>query len=107
MAQPLDWFLGGCDETHWDDQRPAFRFVLHRGHPPAGLSRAIKVGGEYLFMDVLSLRAGYVMPSDEKGISLGAGLQTEISDLGFRFDYAYTRFGRFGNVNRLSVNLSL
>jgi len=58
-------------------------------------------------MDVLSLRAGYVMPSDEKGISLGAGLQTEISDLGFRFDYAYTRFGRFGNVNRLSVNLSL
>lgn len=57
-------------------------------------------------MEVLALRAGYVYPTDEQGINLGAGIQTTLSGLGFAFDYAYTRFGRFGNVNRFSVALS-
>lgn len=64
-----------------------------------------KVGGEYTFMNLLSLRAGYEYPHDEQGVSLGAGLELGISDLSVEANYAYTQFGRLGNVNRLSVQI--
>lgn len=66
---------------------------------PRDYSERIKLGGEYTFMDILSLRAGYSFPSDEKGISLGAGIQQEISDIGVGIDYAYTDYGALTGAN--------
>lgn len=74
---------------------------------PRDYPEQVSLGAEYVFMDLLALRAGYVFPADEHGVSLGAGLQTSVSGFNAAFDYGYTPFGELGNVNRLSVALSL
>ena len=53
------------------------------------------------------MRTGYTYPTDEQGISLGAGVHTGVGGADFSFDYAYTQFGLFGNVNRLSLQIGL
>lgn len=73
---------------------------------PRDFSEQVKIGGEYVFMDVLALRAGYAYPNDEQSYSLGAGLNYGIQDIRLGIDYAYTEFGMFGNVNRIAVNFS-
>lgn len=67
----------------------------------------VQVGGEYLFMNTLALRAGYVHPTSEQGINLGIGLRQSVGGIGFGFDYAYSEFGELGTVNRLSLQLEI
>lgn len=71
---------------------------------PRDYAEQIRIGGEYLFMNTLALRAGYVFPTDEQGINLGAGLQTGLGGIRFGFDYTYTNFGILGNVNRIGID---
>ena len=73
---------------------------------PRDFTESVKVGGEYTFMNILALRAGYAFPEREQGISLGAGLNYAISGIGVGVDYAYTSFGVFDNVNRFGVHLN-
>jgi long-subunit fatty acid transport protein len=73
---------------------------------PRDFSSQIRVGGEYSFMDLLHLRAGYVSPTDEQGILLGAGVSKDLGNIEFALDYAYTDFGLFDTVNRFSAHLS-
>ena len=74
---------------------------------PRDYSEQINAGIEYRFLDVLALRTGYTYPTDEQGISLGAGVHTGLAGADFSFDYAYTQFGLFGNVNRLSLQVGM
>jgi len=69
-----------------------------RDHP-----EQIKIGFEYQFMKTFTLRGGYVANNDEDGFSCGAGL----SRAGFAFDYAYTPFGVFDRVQRMTARFSL
>jgi hypothetical protein len=61
----------------------------------------VKVGLEYVFMDAISARVGYVGPADEHSLSYGVGVQYQH----FAVDYAYTPFGIFTEVNRFSVRM--
>jgi len=70
----------------------------HRDHP-----EQIKVGLDYKILNILSLRGGYVSSNDEDDFSFGVG----VSQFGFSFDYAYTPFGVFDNVQRLTVRFAL
>ena len=58
-------------------------------------------------MKMLSLRCGYVTSNDEDGISFGTGICTGISNYRLRLDYAYTPFGVFDNVQRMTARFSL
>lgn len=84
----------------------SFLLSIDAAHP-RDYPEQVKVGGEYRFMDIFAVRGGYTLPEDEQGLSLGAGLQTGVEEFDFSFDYAYTQFGRFGTVNRLSVSVGL
>ena len=69
----------------------------------------IRVGAEYGFMNTLYLRAGYVAPTDEQGVSVGFGVQRSFRGVGLGIDYAYTDFGafnQFGRVHRTAVRFS-
>lgn len=67
----------------------------HRDHP-----EQIKIGLEYGFMKMIYLRAGYASASnDETNFSYGVG----VTKFGFAFDYAYTPYGVFGSVQRMTV----
>lgn len=74
---------------------------------PRDYAEQVRTGVEYTFMNTLSLRAGYAFPTDEQGVSLGAGLQTDVSGVALGIDYAYTQFGVFGDVNRLALQFGL
>ena len=74
---------------------------------PRDFSEQIKVGGEYTFLDTFSLRGGYVFPTDEQGIHLGAGVQQSVGGLGLAADYGYSDYGIFSAVHRVAVRLSL
>jgi hypothetical protein len=71
----------------------------HRDH-----AEQIKVGFDYRLMNLVSLRAGYASSSGESnGFSFGVG----ISQYGFSFDYAYTPYGIFDKVQRITARFSL
>jgi hypothetical protein len=69
-----------------------------RSHP-----EQIKLGAEYKFMKILSLRAGYIGGNDENDLTYGFG----ISSFGAEFAYSYTPFGVFNNVQRLTACISM
>jgi hypothetical protein len=72
-------------------------------------SEQLGFGAEYGFADALFLRAGYIAPTDEQGISLGGGVRQEVGGARLGADYAYTEFGifdQFGRVHRVSLNLA-
>ena len=73
---------------------------------PRDFSEQVKIGAEYTFAKTVSLRAGYVTPTDEQGISLGAGVKQSVGGLGIGADYAYTDYGVFDAVHRVAVHLS-
>jgi len=69
-----------------------------RSHP-----EQLKIGAEYRFMELLSLRAGYVSGNDENSFTYGVG----VSSFGLEIDYAYTPFGVFNSVQQFTVRVSL
>jgi|WetSurMetagenome_2_1015567.scaffolds.fasta_scaffold09073_3 hypothetical protein len=70
----------------------------HRDHP-----EQIKIGLEYRLMQVVWLRAGYASSNnDETNFSYGIG----VSKYGFAFDYAYTPYGIFDAVQRMTVRFT-
>ena len=73
---------------------------------PRDYPERMKVGGEYRFMDFLSLRAGFISLADQQKFSYGVGLNKFLGDLGLGVDYAYTPFGVFGNVHRFSFQFA-
>jgi hypothetical protein len=72
-------------------------------HPNDGPEK-INVGTEYTFSDLLSLRGGYRFNYDEEGITLGGGLNVEVSQgTNVQINYSYWDFGILGSVNMFSV----
>jgi hypothetical protein len=69
-----------------------------RSHP-----EQLKIGAEYKFMKLLSLRGGYVNGNDENNVTFGVG----VSSLGVEIGYSYTPFGIFKSVQRFSACFSL
>lgn len=88
--------------------KDADKFVLSvDATHPRDFSEQINIGGEYVFMKMLSLRAGYMFNNDDYGFCAGAGVHIASESVGsIGFDYSYTPFTEFGNVNRLAVSLS-
>jgi len=75
---------------------------------PVDNAENMALGGEYTFMNLLSLRTGYKMNMDEGGLTFGAGLN--IPMIGIRklhFDYAYTDFGRLSSIHRFAIGIDL
>ena len=107
---PLTFRVGASmdmiDLTQLNSDMHSARLAIE-AQRPRDYAEQIKAGLEYTFMDLLSLRGGYVFPHDERGINLGAGIQTDVGGVGFGFNYAYTELGVFGNINRFGLEFSL
>ncbi len=76
---------------------------------PNNNTPSMSFGTEYAFMERFFLRGGYndaFEKDSEKDVTLGAGIFQPISGaVGFRFDYAYTRFGLLGDIHRFGVSV--
>ena len=107
---PLTFNVGASmnmvDLTSVDPNKHAFNLSVE-AERPRDFNEQVKIGGEYVLMNILALRAGYTVPTDEESVSLGAGLKYETSGgISFGVDYAFTSFGIFSDVQRLGVNVN-
>ena len=94
---PLTFRMGGAGDLM---ENLSVSFVNER---PRDYFSTTRVGFEYSLMGMLAVRAGYVTPTDEAGITLGVGFQVA----GFNVDVAYTDFGVFDPVTRVGVQFTL
>lgn len=74
---------------------------------PRDYSEQIKIGGEYTFLDTISLRAGYIFPTDVQGIHAGVGIHRTVAGITVGGDYAYSDYGVFESVHRIGLQISL
>ncbi len=70
----------------------------YRAHP-----EQIMIGLDYQLLELFAFRAGYVANNYEDDLSFGVG----VKKFGLVADYAYTPFGIFGNVQRITIRFSL
>lgn len=83
-----------------------FLFAVDAEHPRDN-EEMLHLGGEYTFMEILSLRIGYVTPETTlAGMNYGVGLKYALNGINIGFDYAYTEFGDFDPIHRISVKLA-
>lgn len=114
-------------ESDFESMTPPTTFALgitynlFRGHPTNSLmlsgqlnnpndnAENLNLGAEYIWNDVLALRAGYRFGIEEFDIpSFGAGFMLPaISGVQARFDYGFNRLDKLGAVHRLGMNLGL
>jgi opacity protein-like surface antigen len=75
-------------------------------HPNDGAEK-VHAGAEYTLMSLLTLRGGYKFNYDEEGLTLGAGLNVELSGMKVGIDYAYVDFGRLEQLHMFSFALGM
>ena len=74
---------------------------------PNNYTERVNVGLEYNFMNLFSLRGGYQSNLDFGGFSAGFGLSSPpFSGTKVEFNYSFSKFKTFDNVNRFSFLLS-
>ena len=74
---------------------------------PRDYSEQINFGAEYTLMNLLALRFGYMYNHDEMDLTAGFGVQAKMGNRMIGLDYAYTPYGVFNDVQRLSFRVSL
>ncbi len=71
----------------------------------------MNIGGEYVFYNMFSLRAGYkelFSKDSEQGLTFGGGVRHKIlGTTTFYFDYSYIDFGVFDAIHIFSVGLGI
>ena len=107
-AIPLLFRVGVAMDAYKDDM---FRLTLAADAlRPNDNEESVNVGGEFAFSNMVFLRGGYksVFGNDaEEGISLGAGVKYTAEGIGaLEVDYAFTKFGLFGNINTIALSVA-
>lgn len=73
---------------------------------PRDYPEQLNIGGEYMFMNFLALRAGYMFNNDEFGLTAGVGVRKDLGPTFAGLDYSFTPFDVFDDVHRLSIAFS-
>lgn len=73
---------------------------------PRDFRESVHFGAEYKFLNILSLRTGYMLGLDERGFTAGIGLRENFSGSEIHVDYAFEPFGVFGAVHYISFGLT-
>lgn len=103
FAPPTVFRIGIAGEL-MDRENHRITGSIQLNHPNDNAEN-VNMGMEYWWKETLAFRSGYKTAQAEESFSLGVGLHFPITMADFRLDYAYTNFGRLGDVNRLAVQL--
>jgi hypothetical protein len=74
-------------------------------HPNDNLEQ-VGVGAEYWFNNLVALRGGYRINTDEEGLTAGAGFRIPVGGKTITLDYAYADWGRLEMVHRASLGFA-
>jgi len=106
VRMPLDFRLGlAMDFFDTEGSNQLLTISLDGSHPNDGPEK-INLGGEYIFADILILRAGYRFNYDEENFSFGGGLQHKIGQVSAKINYAFVNFSRLKQVQMFSLGFS-
>ena len=72
---------------------------------PNNFTERVCFGLEYKFWDAVALRGGYQANQDLASWSMGMGLSQTIGKSQLEFDFSYSNFDIFQNVNRFSIGI--
>ena len=76
---------------------------------PTNDAQTLNLGADWTIADMISLRAGYqsmFKTEKENGLTLGVGVDLDISGMKIVFDYSFQHFGRLGMLNTTSLALT-
>ncbi len=104
FSLPLSFRIGiGTDvfQGQLDDQKlnVAVDFAAHSDGP-----ETYNIGGEYVWNDIVALRAGYGFNQDQLGLGLGAGFKYKTEDFLGTIDYSINTTKNLGLIHRISVS---
>ena len=88
-----------------DNDQIAINTAIDALHP-IDYTERVHIGTEFVYRNMLALRAGYKFNYDVEDFSVGAGFNFEIEGYAASIDYAYTNAEFFGHVDRFSLNFS-
>jgi hypothetical protein len=77
----------------------AFDYGAHSDGP-----ETINLGGEYVYEEMLALRAGYAFNQDQLGLGAGAGFKYKTEDFSGTIDYALNVTRSLGQIHRVSIS---
>lgn len=108
VRMPLDFRLGVSYDLIKNNNGSPHKLssYLEGVHPNDGPER-IHAALEYTFLDIFSLRGGYKFNYDEQGLTVGAGLNFDMSGITGRIDYAYLDYGRLASVHLFTIGFAL
>jgi hypothetical protein len=98
--------INAIDLVDLNHETHSLLFSVDATHP-RDYPEQVNLGAEYVFMEILAVRGGYMSNNDEYGWTYGLGLQKTIGDIKLGFDYSNTPFGVFTEVSRISLNLTM
>ena len=107
IKMPVDYRVGLAMDFLDDGEGPHFMTVSCEGTHPNDGREKINLGVQYLFKDMLAIRAGYRANYDEEGLTFGFGVNVPLGGRTARVDYGYVDFGRLQSVSMISIGLSL
>ncbi len=94
----------------WEISERQELMVTINAYHPSDNTESISFGGEWTFMDILSLRGGYqnlFLEDSIVGLTLGSGIQVDVQGFALHFDYAWADYGRLQNTQRFTLRLEL
>ncbi len=102
---PLTFRLGMAYDLI-DDPENRLTLAVEAKHPNDNEQQA-GMGTEYGFRDSYFLRAGYKLNYEDQGLTLGAGVQTEVGERTLLvIDYAWSDFNYLESVHRFSIGFN-
>ncbi len=85
---------------------PHFLTVEVDGIHPSDNLEQLGIGMEYWFNNLVALRGGYRVNTDEEGLTAGAGFRVPVGGNTFTLDYAYADWNRLDMVHRASIGFA-
>ncbi|MBD3167410.1 PorV/PorQ family protein [bacterium] len=73
---------------------------------PVDNAENFKLGAEYAFFDMLFIRGGLKLNTDEDHWSTGGGVRVPFRGIAFSADYSYTDFGLLDAAHRISIGIT-
>jgi long-subunit fatty acid transport protein len=99
---PLTFRLGLAYDL-LETQESKLTVSVEAKHPNDNLQQA-SFGGEYLWKEIFSLRAGYKFNYEEEGLTLGGGVKLKAGKkTNLDINYAWADFSRLQSVHRFSL----
>jgi hypothetical protein len=94
------------DLAEIDPKSQSFLVAVEATHP-RDFKEQVNIGAEYMFAQILALRAGYMFANDLYGFSAGGGVRYSLEGVEIGVDYSYTPFKEFSAVHRIAVQMAL